>query len=73
MNVVEFLEQEVAAQQGPGPLDSMAPSDQMRAIDAAMRQYFESEDWLRQRDKAFPGLGRQYWFNQYGQYGQYGP
>jgi len=33
----------------PGSWDHAQPVDQMRAIDMAMRWYFESEDWLDER------------------------
>ena len=41
-----------------GPLDSAAVADQMKAINAAMKHYFDAEDWLRERSKVFPGIGR---------------
>ena len=34
---------------GPGSWDHAPPVDQMKAIDMAMRWYFESEDWLDER------------------------
>jgi hypothetical protein len=39
-------------------LDSEEPARQMEAIDAAMQQYFEAEDWIAKRNKVFPGLAR---------------
>ena len=38
------------------PLDSMGPSERMRAIDSAMQRYFETKEWLEKRNKDFPGL-----------------
>ena len=45
-----------------GPLDYLEPEERVRAIDTAMQQYFESKDWVRARNKKFPGSGRVYWF-----------
>ena len=39
-------------------LDSEEAARQMEAIDAAMKQYFETEDWIAKRNKVFPGLAR---------------
>ena len=44
-------------------LDSVVPSDRMRAIDAAMRLYFGTGDWLGARNRQFPG-GSGYRFEQ---------
>ena len=41
-----------------GPLDSAAVAGQMKAINAAMKHYFDAEDWLRERSRVFPGMGR---------------
>lgn len=43
------------------PMDSLAPSEQMRAVDEAMRRYFRTFDWVRARNKAFPGLANRSW------------
>ena len=40
------------------PLDSATAAEQMEAINAALSHYFESEEWLTARHKAFPGLRR---------------
>ena len=42
-------------------MDSLAPSEQMRAVDEAMRRYFRTSDWVRARNKAFPGLANRSW------------
>jgi hypothetical protein len=34
--------------------------EMVRAIDLAMRKYFDAADWLALRDRLFPGLRRQY-------------
>ena len=34
---------------GPGSWDHAQATDQMKAIDMAMRWYFESENWLDER------------------------
>lgn len=47
---------------GTGPLDHLEPEERVRAIDLAMQNYFESKDWVRTRNKEFPGSGRHYWF-----------
>ena len=52
--------QEVEEREGPPDeqvfsLDSMEPSDRMKAIDAALRSYFGTGDWLKARNKLFPG------------------
>ena len=47
---------DVNASRSVEPLDSATPAEQMRAIDEGMQHYFGSEDWLRERNKAFPGL-----------------
>ena len=39
-------------------LDHAEPVDQMCAVDLAMQQYFGSVDWLKVRNKEFPGLQR---------------
>ena len=52
----ELWDQVEIAEQVVDSLDHVAPAEQMRAIDAAMRQYFQTSDWLRARNKAFPGL-----------------
>lgn len=39
-----------------GSLDHAAPQEQMKAIDGALRRYFEAEDWLAERERRFPGL-----------------
>ena len=44
-----------------GPLDHLDPEEQVRAIDLAMQHYFESKDWVRTRNKEFPGSGKHYW------------
>jgi hypothetical protein len=56
MSSVELLEQETPAKQAIGPLDSASPEEQMRAIDLAMRHYFEAENWLAEQNRRFPGL-----------------
>ncbi len=38
------------------PMDYMGPTDRMRAIDSAMQQYFQAKEWLRERNREFPGL-----------------
>ena len=44
-----------------GSLDAVRGAKCMKSIDAAMRRYFESEDWLRARERQFPGPSGQYW------------
>ena len=41
-----------------GSLDHEEREEQMAAVDAAMRHYFRSEDWIRARAREFPGLKR---------------
>ena len=67
MNSLKPLEERPPRQQGTTPLDSLPPSDRMRAVDLAMKHYFGTEDWLRERNRVFPGLARRHWFRQYGQ------
>ena len=54
--------QGTAPTQGTGPLDNLEPEERVRAIDLAMQHYFESEDWVRARNKKSPGPGGHYWF-----------
>ncbi len=42
----------------PGSWDEARPGEQMQAIDLAMRDYFGADDWLKARDKQYPGLRR---------------
>ena len=37
-----------------GSFDHMEPEEQMAAVSAAMRHYFNSEDWIKARAKEFP-------------------
>jgi len=41
-----------------GSMDNARPAERMAAIDAAMRRYFNSEDWLKARAQEFPGIRR---------------
>ena len=41
-----------------GSLDHASASEQMCAVDYALRNYFEAEDWLEQRDERIPTLRR---------------
>ena len=41
-----------------GSLDHGNPAEQMAAIDATMRVYFNTEDWILARVKEFPGPKR---------------
>lgn len=41
-----------------GSLDQAESVEQMAATDVAMRHYFNAEDWVTARGKAFPGLRR---------------
>ena len=34
-----------------GSLDHVSPAQQMRAIHAAMQEYFEAKDWLAERSR----------------------
>ena len=51
----DLLERQVSGEEHTRSLDSVAPANRMRAVDAAMKRYFESDDWLRERNKLFPG------------------
>ena len=51
-------DREVSQRLEAEPLDSMEPSERMRAIDSAMQQYFEAKEWLKERNREFPGLRR---------------
>ena len=51
-----------AVQQVGDTLDFAVSSEQMRAVDHALQQYFGAKDWRKERDKKFPGLvARHYW------------
>lgn len=39
-------------------MDQCPREVQMAAVDAAMRYYFNSDDWIAARGKEFPGLRR---------------
>ena len=41
-----------------GSFDHIAPIEEMRSVDEAMRLYFKAEDWLRQRNEDVPGLAK---------------
>ena len=56
---------EAVSQQESYPLDSLSPAEKMEAINSAMQQYFGVEDWLRERNKKFPGV-RHYRFEEPG-------
>ena len=43
-----------------GSLDHAEYGEQMAAVDAAMRLYFNSEDWIKARAEEFPALRRAY-------------
>ena len=58
MNGTGLSEQQTAVQQVGDTLDSAVSWEQMRAVDHAMQQYFGAKDWLKERDKKFPGLWR---------------
>ena len=65
MNEVELQDKaEAPVRPELGGLDAALPADMVRAFDAAMHQYFGTNDWLNERTKVFPGLTGQYWFSQ---------
>ncbi len=39
-----------------GTFDSASPVEVLKAVDLAMRQYFDANDWLTVRNRLFPGL-----------------
>jgi hypothetical protein len=41
-----------------GSFDEEPAAVQMRAIDHALRVYFATDEWLRERDKQIPSMGR---------------
>lgn len=41
-----------------GSFDHSEPTQQMHLIDTALVLYFESQNWLKVRNTAFPGLTR---------------
>ena len=41
-----------------GTYDSANPVEVMKAVDLAMRQYFDTHDWLVMRNRLFRGLRR---------------
>ena len=47
-----------ASVRNSGTYDKVPTQDRMKAIDQAMQIYFESRDWLSQRDRVFKGLSR---------------
>ena len=50
-----------SADDSTGSSDSMEPEDRGRAINEAMQEYFGSKEWVKARNKQFPGPARQYW------------
>ena len=51
------LDQEWSPQEFTGLLDSLKSAERMRAIGAAMQQYFGTMDWVKARN-IFPGLAK---------------
>ena len=41
-----------------GSFDHVSTQEQMQAIGAAFQMYFNSDDWLAERDRSFRGLSR---------------
>ena len=56
MTSMQRLEQTVSLLSSAEPWDSAPPPEQMKAIDQVLRHYFGSEDWVRERNRALPGL-----------------
>ena len=56
MTTLGLSESKTLENQTTGSLDFESPAEQMRAVGATPQQYFEAKDWLRRRNKEFPGL-----------------
>ena len=40
----------------PGTYDLAGPVERVKAIDHALRHYFDTDNWLAARERLFPGL-----------------
>jgi hypothetical protein len=56
MTTIDHLFGETPLHEPVGTLDFATPVEHMQAVDAAMRIYFGTSDWIRERNLLFPGF-----------------